>query len=149
MPVITQGKATEILRTTLKKIAKSSSDKIGFFEQNHRRFEKWIQCELAYALNQNPDVRYVDTEWSRDYNKQKKIERICGREDVGFSVLKTKKDTYYSIELKQRFGNLNIKTLLKDLKKYDCYKQGSFDVRGVFLVFVCSSRSKKTRSIAV
>jgi len=106
-----------------------------FYDFEHEGWEKWLQMELLYAMNEN---------WGADHYKEiqydidkRKSERSFSQLDLVYRRPKTTSDVFVGVELKViNEPNRCIKGSLADLQKFSKLKPSQWDFRAIIAMAV-------------
>lgn len=140
----TAADPAEVVDQVLASMSKDLENKFQFLEEIDRKYEKWFQFELIYALHKHKDMKKVYGEWCRRCDRRKNVNKTKGYADVEFCLKNLSTKCYFSIEIKFHPFICNFKPIIDDLNKYLNYIKKNWDLRGIFLIYVCSPKWKKS-----
>lgn len=140
----------ETIDDSLFEIFKKKKEYIDYFSQSGNfGWEKWLQYELALALNKE-SIGRSETEVPYPYDmgvkkpKSKDGNTNCFL-DIRFKEKNFRNDVYTAIELKLTKGASGLRGVFSDLLKISAIKTKSWDLRGVVVILIYKRPTKTTK----
>ena len=133
----------DIIKKSLKKTLNRHKDKFENFFDGWSGWEKWLQVELAYELN-NHGVATVEKQYGYHKGKRLPIGKLGNTNafiDIVFRKKKDSTDYLTAIELTVGETQKSLRKVFSDLLKINALKQKEWDFRSVFVVLAFKNRN--------
>lgn len=126
----------DIIKKSLNKTLKRHKDKFENFFEDWSGWEKWLQVELAYELN-NHGKATVEEQYVYHKGKRLPIGKLDNTNAFIDIVFRKKNDStkyFTAIELTVGETQQSLRKVLSDLLKINALKQKEWEFRSVFVV---------------
>lgn len=136
---------SEIIKKALNKTLRRHKEKFGNFFNGWSGWEKWLQVELAYELN-NHGQATVEGQYVYHKGKKLPIGKLGNSNafiDIVFRKTNDSADYFTAIELTVGRTHKSLRKVLSDLLKIKALKKKEWEFRSVFVVLAFENNNIK------
>lgn len=141
------AKDLQIIATELKKIFKKKKYFEYFEKNNMHGWEKWLQIELATALDKR-GISQIEAPKKYHMGKLKPLSKVRFKKcfvDVVFRIRNAQIKSQGAIELKVTNSASGLRAALSDLIKIGAIKQNEWDFRSVTAILIFQEHQRDTK----